>query len=311
MPNGDYIRFIVYNEMAYDITKPYMGGLHMTEHSEVQVYRARNDFFRLLGRPLCDAHPINTFAEENFDAGYPDLTIGEKEAIQMAKKVLDDLGIDNFYLASTRIRKEYPSLEEIQSGTKHKCEDDKFYQLTFLPKYRDVPFIIANNRYTSSEGQVSAPFFFESIHMKVSNDAIVEFRWSNPTDISNVLNENAKLLEFDKVMKIVTNHMKIKYNMPTLAPVGEESETYEEDLAKFIGADIKITEVRLGLGGVPAYNNPSEYMLIPVWNFYGSYAIDSINDEEDYEYTDTYMPFVSVNAVDGSIVEQTARVDYD
>lgn len=266
MPSGDFIRFITYNEMAYDISNEDDTGIHCVEHYEAQVYRARNDFFKLLGHPFCSTHPINTYAEENFDAAYPDLTISE---------------------------------------------DDKFYMLTFLPKYRDVPFVIANNSYTSSNEQASAPFFFESIHMKVSNDAIVEFRWSNPTDTSNVINESAKLLGFDEIMKIASNHFKLKYNLPTLAPVWEESETYEEDLAKFIGADIKITEVRLGLGGVPAYNNPGEYMLIPVWNFYGSYAIDSTDDEEDYEHTDTFLPFVTVNAVDGSIVEQTALVDWN
>jgi hypothetical protein len=190
-------------------------------------------------------------------------------------------------------------------------KEGKFYQFTFLPKYYDVPFVIANNQYTTEKNQHYLSFYFESIHMKVSNDSIVEFRWSNPTDISNVINKSAKLLEFDEIMKIASNHFKLKYNMPTLAPVCEDSETYEEDLAKFIGADINITEVRLGLGGVPAYNNPGEYMLIPVWNFYGSYAIESTDEEEDYKYTDTYMPFVSVNAVDGSIVEQMANVDYD
>lgn len=308
MPSGDYIRFIVYNEIVYD--RPYC-SIHGVEHSEVQVYRARNDFFRLHGRPLCCANPINTVLQENFDDPYPVLTISEEEAVQMAQKVLDDLGIDNFYHAMTDIRNEYPTIEESESGVDYYDMEGKFYKLTFLPKYRDVPFVFANNQYATPDGQASAPFFFESIHMKVSNDAIVEFRWSNPTDISNVINESAKLLDFKKVMKIAKNYMKLKYNMPTIAPVREGSETYQQDLAKFIGANIDITQIRLGLGGVAAYNKPGEYMLIPMWNFYGSYTIDSTNDKEDREYPQTFLPYVTVNAVDGSIVEQWARVDWD
>jgi hypothetical protein len=55
-------------------------------------------------------------------------------------------------------------------------------------------------------------------------------------------------------------------------------------------------------------------MLIPVWSFYGSYSVEREGEEgEDKRLPDEdlYMPLLSINAVDGSIIEQFARVNYD
>jgi hypothetical protein len=155
------------------------------------------------------------------------------------------------------------------------------------------------------------PFAFEEIKVKVSNDVVVEFKWTNPTDVSNVLNESAKLLPFNEIIKIAKKHMRLKYNIVTIAPVWEESETYEEDLANYLGAEINITQVRLGLGGVDAYNSVGDYMLVPVWSFYGSYKLDTVSDEYENENIDLFMPLISINAVDGSIIDQYCWADYD
>ena len=219
------------------------------------------------------------------------------------------MGIKNFYLANTRIRKEYPSIEERQTGYDWDEQDDKFYILTFKPEYYGLPLIHANNRY-SQEQITYLPFAFEEIKMKVSNDTVAEFKWSNPADVSNVLNENAKLLPFDEISKIAVNHMKLKYNMITIASIPEDFPSYEEELAKYLSAEITITEIRLGLGGVSAYNSPGEYMLIPVWSFYGTYDIEK-KDDGSHSHEDMFMPLVSINAVDGSVIDQRAWADYD
>jgi hypothetical protein len=307
--------------------QPHNFGLFSREHYEIQFVRAKNDYLQTFLPALSSANPTNGTTEgvENFDVPYPKLTISLDEATELAQETLGKLGVNDFYLANYRVIKADFSFEESQQmwanienenfSTKEYREnkDDKFYLLTFKPRYYDIPLIQANSRYSQQE-IYSLPFSFEEIKVKVTNEEIVEFKWSNPTDTTHVLNKNAKLMPFDEIAKIAVNHMKLKYNMITIASLPEDFPSYEEELAKFLSAEIKITEIRLGLGGVPAYNSPGEYMLIPVWSFYGSYSVEREGEEgEDKRLPDEdlYMPLLSINAVDGSIIEQFARVNYD
>ena len=323
----EYLRLIVYNELPTMPGQPHNFGLFSREHYEIQFVRARNDYLQTFSSALSSANPTNGTTEgvENFDVPYPKLTISLEEATNLAQEKLGEFGLNDFYLANSRVIKATFSFEESQQmwanienqnfSMKEYREkmDDKFYLLTFKPIYYDIPLIHASNRY-SQEVIYSLPFSFEEIKVKVTNDEIVEFKWSNPTDTTHVLNENAKLMPFDEIAKIAVNHMKLKYNMITIASLPEDFPSYEEELAKFLSAEIKITEIKLGLGGVPAYNSPGEYMLIPVWSFYGSYSVEREGGEgEDKRLPDEdlYMPLLSINAVDGSIIEQFARVNYD
>ena len=320
----EYLRLIVYNELPTMPGQPHNFGLFSREHYEIQFVRARNDYLQTFSSALSSANPTNGTTEgvENFDAPYPKLTISPEEATNLAQEKLGEFGLNDFYLANSRVIKATFSFEESQQMWANienenfsmkeyrENKDDKFYLLTFKPRYYGIPLIQASNRY-SQEVIYSLPFSFEEIKVKVTNDEIVEFKWSNPTDTTHVLNENAKLMPFDEIAKIAVNHMKLKYNMITIASLPEDFPSYEEELAKFLSAEIKITEIRLGLGGVPAYNSPGEYMLIPVWSFYGIGAIEREGEDEVLEYEDLYMPFLSINAVDGSIIEQFALVNYN
>ena len=320
----EYHRLIVYNELPTLPGQPHNFGLFSREHYEIQFVRAKNDYLQTISPALSSANPTNGTTEgvENFDVPYPKLTISLEEATNLAQEKLSEIGLDNFYLANSKVIKADFSYEEIQQlwanvenenfsmKEYRENKDDKFYLLTFKPKYYGIPLIQANSRYSMQEIYY-LPFSFEEIKVKVTNDEIVEFKWSNPTDVTYVLNENAKLLPFDEIAKIAVNHVKLKYNMITIASIPQDLASYEEELAKYLGAEIEITEIRLGLGGVPAYNSPGEYMLVPVWSFYGSTAKELEGEDNGLPYEDLYMPLLSINAVDGSIIEQFALVNYD
>jgi hypothetical protein len=318
---NDFLRLFVYQELPTLPGQSHNFGLHSSEHYEVQVVRARNDYFQMMSPPLSGSDPTNGTSEgvENFDIPYPDLTITEDEAVQLAKNTMDNMGIDSneFYLAYSRIEKKFFTAEEYEAiysnddiSTKdlRKKQPDKFYFMIFKPKYHGIPLLNASTNF-SDEELYSLPFAFEEIKVMVSNDVVVEFRWTNPTDISNVINDNAKLISFDEIMRIAKSHMKLKFNIETLAFIPSDMPNYEEELANFLGASINISQIRLGLGGVPAYNSTGEYMLVPVWNFYGTTKYDTANDEYEQESSYSYTPIISINAVDGSIIEQQSWVN--
>ena len=310
---GDqYLRLIVYNELPVGLGEALDFGLYSMEHYQIQVIAAKNCYLQLSNFPLCSSDPINTITEgvENFDTAYPVLSITEEAAVKLAEQVMDNLGISNFYLAYTRIRKEYPTVEQIDNGYDSEELNEKFYILTFKPEYYGLPLLNASNRF-SDENLAYLPFAFEEIKMIVSNDSIAMFEWTNPTDVTNVINDNANLLSFDEVTEIAEKYMKLRYNMVSIASIPEDFPSYKEELAKYLSADIKITKICLGLGGTQAYNNSDEYMLIPIWSFYGSYEVDMEGDDSDFICKDELSPLLSINAVDGSVVEQLAWVDYD
>lgn len=299
--NGDNMRMIVYRENGVEGS-----AFHNAPYYTVQVMRAKNDFFKQMKPALMSADPTNMGCEgvEHFDAPYPVLSISLQEAVDMAQSLMGDMGIDNFYLADSRIRKAFPSVDGTQRRLDWNSMEDKFYVLNFKPMYKDIPLLLANNRW-GVDGQYSIMYGFESIRITVSNEDVVEFNWINPTDTSNIINDNVQLMDFDDIMQSATSYMRQQYVLPNVALVWKESPTYEEDLAQYLGASIQITEIRLGLAGIFDSSDAGGYMIVPTWNFYGSTSWQSDNpDIPSATEVQNYIPILSVNAVDGSIIQQ-------
>ena len=296
---GDYMRMFVFRENgieSYDMI-----------YYTVKVVRAKNDYFQKM-RAFYGHDLIGTVSEgiEPFDAPYPVLNISLEKAVDMAQDLMVDMGINNFYLTKSYIRTANPPYDGIREPTDWKNTDDKFYVLTFKPLYKDIPLILANNQW-GEEGQWGLNYGFESIQVTVSNDEVVEFSWINPIDTSNIINDDVKLMDFDTIIESATNYMQQQYTLSRVAPSYQNS---GEDLVQFISTDIKITEIKLGLSGVFDPNDAGGYMLVPTWSFYGS-----IGKQKDGsgisggEEVQRYMPFLSVNAVDGSIIRQYASYE--
>lgn len=320
LSNGQYIRLNVYNELPTSYNNVDNFGLYGMEHYEIHLIKSYDSILEKYPNALTTAYPYNDILKSgNLDEEYPDLKLSLSEAEATARECLTNMGISNVYLANGEIIQEMQTHEESEAMWQaiianpdieyidETERDDKFYLLTFKPMYYDIPLLEANNRF-SQEVQYVFPFGFEKIEVRVSNDSIAEFRWINPTEISSIINENVRLLSFDKIIEIAENHMQLKYNLSTIAPVWIESPTYNEDLSRYYGGEIVINEIRLGLGGVSAYNNVNEFMLIPVWNFYGGYEVYG-NDTSDDVKEELNVPFLSINAVDGSIIDQIAPIN--
>ena len=318
--DGKYVRFTIYDEFPYSATNT--KGIFGVEHHQIHVVYSYipltiESTFVLKYNPFsCYIPTIGSL-----DSSYPELFISEQEAIEMAKDKLESLEINNFYVSNVRevmgmeYIEEYHNycLDENNTMSKKEYFEDrnpnKFYLITMSPIYYGIPLLEAQQSF-SNEALYNMPIESEKIILRVSEDSIAEFKWTNPTDVSNVINDNAKIISFETAIENAKNFMQVKYIMPTVAPIIPEMEDYEEILAEYKEGNINIKEIKLGLATVPTADSSEGYLLIPVWNFYGSYSLSSSLDEYSFEPVDLDYPLVSVNAIDGSIISQSVRLPH-
>lgn len=139
--------------------------------------------------------------------------------------------------------------------------------------------------YSRSEASesVSVAWNYETFQILLSDDGLYAIRWESPIETEDTLVEQSKLLPFDEVLAIFRKMMPIRY----ASSFDDRTEIFQ------------ISEVRLELVRVLEQNAQNAGLLIPVWNFYGTHRTKA----KDWEDDDTYGCVLTVNAVNGSIVD--------
>lgn len=138
-----------------------------------------------------------------------------------------------------------------------------------------------------------SPWIYESLHIIVNDDGIVDVDYKGPYDIGETLCENCKLMDFESVMEICDKMMRVKFE--------PESETYNSEnyLHQY-----QITDIQFGYTRITESNEDYSGFLIPTWLFWGSqhYRItgrDGISRETTEELS---RPLLVINAIDGSVI---------
>lgn len=141
----------------------------------------------------------------------------------------------------------------------------------------------------SADNQFSPVWAYEKISLIYDDDGLAAFWWGNPYEISESSNENVYLMPFSEIQKIFENMIINKYTSDDK----EKSRT-----------DMRITDVRLSYMRVREKDNLDEGKLIPVWDFFGSRDIYQDGGTEPYTEDQANMSFLTVNAMDGTIIER-------
>ncbi|MEX1377670.1 MAG: DUF6034 family protein [Eubacteriales bacterium] len=321
LSNNLFARLTIYNEFPFSFNNRSVESVYGMEMYQIHVVYS---YVPLSGEInyILDSDPFGYLSESgSLDSFYPDITIGEQDAIGIAKNIVNNIWTDGFYV---KYCKNLIGVEDIR-GFRNFIKDvdgeeisfenylnlndikSKFYLVIMRPNYYGIPLLNANQEFYH-EDEYNSAIAYEEIRIRVTNDSIAEFKWTNPTDISNVINDNVKIIPFEQAMKNANNFMQLNYNLPALMPIYPNIEGYEDFLKMYSDAEITITNIKLGLAGIPAYNSADEYLLIPVWNFYGSYKINAIEDKYDINAYNLFFPILSINAIDGSIIMQKAAI---
>lgn len=133
---------------------------------------------------------------------------------------------------------------------------------------------------------------FEGCTFTITDHGIESFNWHSPYAYGNVTTEDSALLPFSAIDEIFQKMMLVKYDLTGNA----------NDL---ISAVYRIDRVVLEMSRVTNRKSSEKGLLVPVWNFYGSFSFT-------YENGHTYSsderqglpsPLLRINAIDGTVIE--------
>ena len=169
---------------------------------------------------------------------------------------------------------------------------------------------------TLHEGQ-SEGWENEVLTMDFCSGTIQSFLHRNPIEASNVSDEGLFLLPFDEVKdifeKTITLQVMTEDKNRMIAVDGGSNYRYPSIDAQ--SAEITITKVQLGYMRMPdSEGSNTEAVLIPVWDFYGTWT----SEEPEYEYgngedglvmgdvtmDDAGVPLFTIDARDGSVIQR-------
>ena len=189
-------------------------------------------------------------------------------------------------------------------------------QMTYDPRY------LVNDLYNGIDYLEEAdytnyqePWNYERFEICMDNNGVQALHWTYPSETVDVVAENVDLLSFEQIMDVFENMFFVKNSL-----LENTSQSYiDEDGNELFFVDridVNITEIKLGLARVQA---GKEYVLIPVWDFFGNNDVLTPNGEDYYLYDSTpesqehfkrYKASershsqLTISAIDGSIVDR-------
>ena len=205
------------------------------------------------------------------------------EAIELAEDFLDEIGINDRVLENMIARSSDSNSKDISGYLMYfgkKCND------TIIPLFANL-----GGASSQSADEYIYPLMPENLMVEVSNNEIVYFEWNNMYEIDTSLNDNIELMPFEEIMANVENQLSVKY-------------AYLEDVE--LPYDVYVDEIMLTYAVEPIKDKKYEYMIIPVWAFYGGYDYG-----DGYEIGDgttrkgryvEQASLLTINAVDGTVI---------
>lgn len=244
----------------------------------------------------CSVHFTNQDATVTYD--YTDDTarpggikMSLDEAKALARTTLDRLGAKDLKLAYTQLLTQLP-LAEGQA----KDSMPQAYLFVFTREVNGLPTTYDANDTANDENNYYQHFAYERVFMTIDDTGIAEFTWNSPMKLSETLSSNAKILGFEEVMNILEKQFFIHR-----AP---KDDTYV----------YTITKITLGFMRLPVKDKPDEFILVPVWDFFGSYKKEFTQPVKDingntitsYENDCPDLSFFTINAIDGTVIDRGA-----
>ena len=216
----------------------------------------------------------------------PELVLTPEQAARMTADFLENMGV---------------------SGYAHQCTDtvygningslQKAYRLQFTRAIGETAFNFVSGDLSGNAGGGADDgkggylwgWTNESMTFLVTDRGIASMEWVNPYEVSEVVTEDTALLDFASVAEIF----------------GKMIIVVNAHIQEGLTRRIDINRAELGLMRVldPATRGGSG-IVIPVWDFFGK-STYTFEDGSVAISDDPNEPYITVNAIDGSIIDRT------
>lgn len=212
------------------------------------------------------------------------LNVSEDDAYKIAQNTIAQMQLTDFICSA-------------KQGTIYKLDvqgvtTKPVYDFMFTRQLSGVTETYTNADESSADGY-SKPWQYEKVHVLVDDDGVFYVEYSGPTAVKEKIVDAATLLPFDEIRSIFERMAVIIDNSIDSAGVDGASERRV------------ITHVRLGLMCIREQDSDTG-LLIPVWDFLGYEERTSPSEGTLSFYTNELESFLTINAVDGSIVDRSS-----
>lgn len=235
-------------------------------------------------------YDVETFLKETYGQQVPpkpDVTISREQARVMAQQTVQDLGVDYMVEVATE--------EDEAVSSRH--------WFTYVRAVDGVPMELVSpkDKTGMSYRESWRP---ESIGIGVDDQGVQSIGWESPTELREELNANVALLPFERIMEVFQTQANNQF-----VYTGEDSQYLTH-------CNYELDRIALNYMAVAKEGTQDEYLLIPVWDFYGRmvltysadyrnlsdrYVVDDNNQrvEEDRAYS-----YMTINALDGTVIDR-------
>ena len=257
--------------------------LFMNKDSTADLNMHRNDYFNM-----------NTDDPKNIE-NLRGITISLEDAKKIVDKMISDIGANDMVLSDIGSK----TMLNIKYTYYYECP--QCYMFHYTRKVNDARVTYDDTIKTSDN--YAMPWSYENITVCVDDTGIIGFEWNSPSSVTEILSDSVRLIEFNEIIEIFKNQISIR-NVFDFAEFGANPKN----------KNIVIDEITLGLMRVAQKDKPDEFLLIPVWDFFGytelSYEKSSDSpyktDENNmHRFRNYRCSYLTINAIDGSIIDRS------
>ncbi len=220
-----------------------------------------------------------------------------EEAIAMADALLVELGIDDLALCGE------PKLWESDYWN--------IWELYYTHCMEGV-FPSLWTGYESMENCISASSLgLEFLRIHIDSNGVVYLNWKNPNDLLGEQTFCTEPMAFANMLEIAADSFLRAY-----AEISEGTSEAEGSTLR----QYNIDRIELSYLPIPCKENPNQYQLIPVWDFYGNaaYTIDWNYDsnyrlDSNNQYHTRYEgdhSWLTISAIDGTVIARRSMYAY-
>jgi hypothetical protein len=224
-------------------------------------------------------------------AGTP--AISQDDAQKVAQDMLVKLGLIDFVCTAKQLSSTDAAYNKMFTFGPSGAENNRsLYEFMFTRTINNVPITYTKDRGdTTVHRSYTEPWMYEQIHIFVDDAGVFFLSWSSPYIVEEIVSDASSMLPFSDIQDILGRMLPIKHDHMD----SDERYSYE----------MNVTEVHLGLMRITEKNVGDSGLLIPVWDFFGTVTMkkEGVTMESDDEFY-TFASFITINAIDGSIIDR-------
>ncbi|MDD5017664.1 MAG: DUF6034 family protein [Eubacteriales bacterium] len=218
-----------------------------------------------------------------------EIALSQDDAFEAAQHVLDAFGISDMVPVSVEKALFYPKTS-VDSDVTEESAESKGYYIKYARSIDGIATeLVEGFGFGPNDTfEYSAPWLPEQILIYVDEDAQVQyFDWRGPLTITELVSENASLMDFDDMKEKIRNQ--IFYNCAYL------DESYGGD------ATVNVESIELKMTLVGVKDEPDKAMYVPAWyiRYVKKFPVNYTDDNGNRITEQETEELLILNAVDG------------